>query len=620
MATEVYVPDARDGHLPVEPKSAYAATVEEVSGATPPENGTSLPYPKLKRADGTVSDFQIEERPIDEIKKLKVAIIGTGLSGVTAASLLPVKVPGIDLTLFEKNADVGGTWYENTYPGVRCDVPSTVYQSTFEPKSDWSEEFARGDEIRDYWQGIARKYGVYEKTQFKTNVQRADWDPSRSQWKVTLENLDTHEVREEFFDFLIPAIGHFNAWKIPDYPGIKDYKGVLRHSSNWDPTVDLTGKRVAVIGNGASGIQVVPELQKTAAHLDHYARSPTWIAGSLGGRDRQAEPMPFSAAQLADFRDPHKFVAYRKALEETYWRRFDAVLKDSPASRNARDKFVELMRARLADKPELLDQIVPAFSPSCRRLTPGPGYLEALTKDNVAFVRTPIARFTETGIETEDGTRRDVDAVICCTGANVSFAPPFPIVAGEYDLSRDWKHDGKFGFPYSYFGLGVPGFPNLLFLYGPNSGTVAGTIPMAAEAQTTYIARLLRKVSRQHIATAQPSRAAADDFVAYCDAFFPRTVFAERCKSWYNGGRPGARVHGVWPGSGAHVNFVRQEPRWEDWVWGYGGDGGGGKNRFAYWGNGKTEKEAQEGSDLLPWLRVPEEVDLRELHERWWEV
>ncbi|KKY16379.1 putative flavin-binding monooxygenase [Diplodia seriata] len=505
MATEVYVPDARDGHLPVEPKSAYAATVEEVPGATPHENGTSLPYPKLKRADGTVSDFQIEERPIDEIKKLKVAIIGTGLSGVTAASLLPVKVPGIDLTLFEKNADVGGTWYKQE---SHC----PLYQSTFEPKSDWSEEFARGDEIRDYWQGIARKYGVYEKTQFKTNVQHP--------------------------------------------PGIKDYKGVLRHSSNWDPTVDLTGKRVAVIGNGASGIQVVPELQKTAAHLDHYARSPTWIAGSLGGRDRQAEPMPFSAAQLADFRDPHKFVAYRKALEETYWRRFDAVLKDSPASRNARDKFVELMRARLADKPELLDQIVPAFSPSCRRLTPGPGYLEALTKDNVAFVRTPIARFTETGIETEDGTRRDVDAVICCTGANVSFAPPFPIVAGEYDLSRDWKHDGKFGFPYSYFGLGVPGFPNLLFLYGPNSGTVAGTIPMAAEAQTTYIARLLRKVSRQHIATAQPSRAAADDFVAYCDAFFPRTVFAENCKSWYNGGRPGARVHGVWPGSGAHVNFI----------------------------------------------------------------
>ncbi|KAL0260140.1 hypothetical protein SLS55_005886 [Diplodia seriata] len=267
---------------------------------------------------------------------------------------------------------------------------------------------------------------------------------------------------------------------IPDYPGIKDYKGVLRHSSNWDPTVDLTGKRVAVIGNGASGIQVVPELQKTAAHLDHYARSPTWIAGSLGGRDRQAEPMPFSAAQLADFRDPHKFVAYRKALEETYWRRFDAVLKDSPASRNARDKFVELMRARLADKPELLDQIVPAFSPSCRRLTPGPGYLEALTKDNVAFVRTPIARFTETGIETEDGTRRDVDAVICCTGANVSFAPPFPIVAGEYDLSRDWKHDGKFGFPYSYFGLGVPGFPNLLFLYGTYTPSPSPFFPPAA--------------------------------------------------------------------------------------------------------------------------------------------
>ncbi|KAK0627999.1 putative sterigmatocystin biosynthesis monooxygenase stcW [Lasiodiplodia hormozganensis] len=614
MATEIYVPDARDGHLPVEPKSAYATTVEEVPAATP--NGTSLPYPKLKRADGTISDFHLEDRPIDEIKKLKVAIIGTGLSGVTAGALLPVKVPGIDLTLFEKNPDVGGTWFENTYPGVRCDVPSTVYQSTFEPKSDWSEEFARGDEIRDYWQDIARKYGVYEKTQFKTKVQRADWDTSRSKWKLTLKKLDTNEVREEFFDFLIPAIGHFNAWKIPDYPGVKDYKGFLRHSSNWDPSFDLSNKRVAVIGNGASGIQVVPELQKIAAHLDHYARSPTWIAGSLGGRDRQAEPMPFSPEQLEEFKDPHKFLAYRKALEETYWRRFGSVFKDGEESKNAREKFIDLMAKRLTNKPELLDQIVPAFSPHCRRLTPGPGYLEALTQPNVSFIRTPIARFTETGIVTEDGVHREVDAVICSTGANVSFAPPFPITSGEYDLSRDWQHDGKFGFPYSYFGLGVPGFPNLLFLYGPNSGAVAGTIPMAAEAQTTYISRLLRKVSRQHIQTAAPSRAAADDFVAYCDAFFPKTVFSENCKSWYNGGRAGARVHGVWPGSGAHVNFIRQEPRWEDWEWGYEQ----GKSRFSYWGNGRTAKEQDPESDLLSWLKVPAEVDLKDLHEKWYEV
>ncbi|GME64886.1 Flavin-containing monooxygenase [Neofusicoccum parvum] len=620
MATEIYVPDARDGHLPVEPKSAYAAAVEEVPVSTPGSNGTSLPYPKHKRADGTISDFQIEDRLIDDVRKLKVAIIGTGLSGVIAASLLPAKVPGIQLTLFEKNADLGGTWYENSYPGVRCDVPATAYQSTFEPKTDWSDEFARGAEIRDYWQEIGRKYGVYEKTQFKTKVERADWDPSRSQWKLVVEKLDTNETREEWFDFLVPAIGHFNAWKLPDYPGINDYKGFIRHSSNWDPSFDATGKTVAVIGNGASGIQVVPELQPIVKQLDHYARSPTWIAGSLGGRDRLPEPMPFSKEQLEDFKDPKKYLEYRKTLEETYWRRYGSVWKDGEENKNAREKFIDLMAKRLTDKPELLEQIIPAFSPHCRRLTPGPGYLEALTKPNVNFIRNPIKRFTETGIETEDGVHRPVDAVICSTGANVSFAPPFPIVSGDYDLSRDWKHDGKFGFPYSYLGLGVPGFPNLLFIYGPNSGAVAGTIPHAAEVQVTYIARLLRKVSRQGIATATPSRAATDDFVDYCDAFFPRTVFSENCSSWYNGGRAGARVHGVWPGSGAHVNFVRQDPRWEDWEWGYGDGARGGRNRFAYLGNGRTAKELDPESDLLSWLRVPGEVDLRDLHERWYEV
>lgn len=618
-ATEVYVPDARDGHLPVEPKSAYAAAVDEVSVSPPLSDDVNLPYPKLKRADGTVSDFQIEDRPIDDVKKLKVAIIGTGLSGVTAGALLPHKVPGIQLTLIDKNADVGGTWYENVYPGVRCDVPAIAYQSTFEPKTDWTDEFARGGEIRDYWQGIARKYGVYEKTQFKTKVQRADWDPSRSQWKLTLEKVDTQEVREEFFDFLIPAIGHFNAWKIPDYPGIENYKGVLRHSSNWDPSFDATGKNVAVIGNGASGIQVVPELQKIVKHLDHYARSPTWIAGSLGGRDRQAEAMPFSPEQLEEFKDPQKYLAYRKALEETYWRRFNSVFKDSKENKTARETFTNLMAQRVKDKPELLDQLLPAFSPYCRRLTPGPGYLEALAKDNVNFIRTPIKQFTETGIETNDGVHRAVDAVICSTGANVSFAPPFPIVSGDLDLSRDWKPDGKFGFPYSYLGLGVPGFSNLLFLYGPNAGAVAGTVPHGVEVQTAYVARLLRKVSRQHIATAAPSRAATDDFIDYCDAFFPQTVFSQNCKSWYNGANPGARVHGVWPGSGAHLTFVRQEPRWEDWEWGYG-EGGERRNRFAYLGNGRTKKEQDPESDLLSWLKVPEEIDLRDLHEKWWEV
>ena len=424
-------------------------------------NGT--PY-KQKRDNG----FKLEEHPIDQYRSLRVAVIGAGISGTDAGVLLPAKVPGIQLTIYEKNSDIGGTWAENIYPGVRCDVPAHAYQSTFSPNTQWSEEFAQGAEIRDYWRDFGKRHGVYRYTKFNTRVERAEWIEEKSSWKLTVKDLVSGEVSEQSFDFLLTAIGLFNDWKFPDYPGLEDYKGHLRHSSNWDPNFDPTGKRIAVIGNGASGIQVVPELQKVASHLDHYARSRTWIAGSLGGRDRQVGPMLFSKTQLKEFEDPDVYLAYRKALESTYWRRFGDILKDSESNTKAREQFKELMGIRLADKPELLDEIIPDFSPHCRRLTPGPGYLEALTKKNVVFIRTPIKRFTETGIETEDGVHREVDAIICSTGAKVDFAPSFPIVSGDLDLAKAWTPTGHWGFPYSYLGIATPGFPNLAFIHGEN--------------------------------------------------------------------------------------------------------------------------------------------------------
>ncbi|KAF2085405.1 FAD/NAD(P)-binding domain-containing protein [Saccharata proteae CBS 121410] len=633
MSAEVYVPDARDGQLP--PKTEYAPLTNGLK-PTPTTNGVGKDHDDVALGEehGRTPRFELEDHPIDESRSLKVAVIGAGLCGILAGALLPIKVPGIQLTIFEKNHDVGGTWLENTYPGVRCDIPSTVYQSSFEPNTKWTEEFARGDEIRDYWQSLARKYGVYSHMRFKTPVRRCEWNATLSQWAVTIEDLSTGHTTTEHFDFVCPAIGRFNDWKLPSYPGIETFKGLLRHSSNWDPTFDPRDKSVAVIGNGASGIQVVPELQPVVKKLDHYARSRTWIAGSLGGRERKAGSMPFSAQQIKDFEDPAKYLSYRKTLEETYWRKFGSVFKDSADSQNAKENFRQLMAQRLKDKPELVDALVPDFSPHCRRLTPGPGYLEALTEENVEFIQTPIKRFTEDGIETVDGKHRPVDAVICSTGANISNAPPFPIVAGEFNLARDWEPEGKFGHPYNYLGLGVPGFPNMLFIYGPNSAAVAGTIPHSAENQITYIARLLRKVSRQGIRTAMPSKAATDDFVEYMDAFFPKTVFSENCRSWYNGGRAGARIHGVWPGSGTHLNMARREPRWEDWEWTLlndpteqQDDGVDGMeklrrkgNRFAWLGNGTTRKEKDQESDLLSWLRKPEDIDLRDYHEQWWDV
>ncbi|KAH7071159.1 hypothetical protein BKA63DRAFT_474670 [Paraphoma chrysanthemicola] len=569
-----------------------------------------IPYP--------VSKLQLDsEHCIDHVQEVKVAVIGAGLAGINAGILLPAKVPGIKLTIFEKNNDVSGTWLENIYPGVRCDIPAHVYQSTFSPNTQWSEIFAKGAEIRDYWQAQAKKHDVYKYVRLRHRVDEAEWDDAQSQWRLKVHDLNNNVSSTETFNFVITAIGRFNSWKLPDYPGLDDYKGHLRHTSNWDPAFDPSNKKIGVIGNGASGIQIVPNLQLVAKHVTHFVRNPTWIATSWAGDERTFEPQPYSEEERKSFEDPATYLAFRKELEDRYWRRFRAMVRGSADNEGIRELFIEVMKKRAAKKPELLDGLIPEFAPHCRRLTPGPGYLESLTEENVELVKTPIKRFTTTGIETTDGKSFDFDAILCATGANTDLVPPFPIKSRGVDLNEAWKPEGKWGFPYTYLGLATPGFPNLFFLAGPHATGPSGTVPQAVETALTYFAKVFRKVSSQGLKSISPSKEAADDFIDYCDAFFPTTVLTDNCSSWNNGGVPGQRIHGLWPGSAAHITRVRREPRWEDWEYERKHKG----NRFAYFGNGYTQAEIDESTDLTSYLKAPDEkVDLRDIHESWWDV
>jgi cation diffusion facilitator CzcD-associated flavoprotein CzcO len=353
---------------PISASSSLAERINnsETTPATPSSqrsNGIHPPYPEVS--------FQFEDRYIDEPRSLRVVVIGGGLAGITAGILFPAKVPGIQLTIFEKNLDVAGTWYENKYPGVQCDIPSLVYQSTFSPNANWSEKFARGPEIRDYWQIVARKYDVYRYVKLGHKVEEAVWDEGTSVWRLSIKDLKngTHFSYEA--DVLLTAIGRFNAWKIPNFPGLDRYKGLLRHASNWDPSFDLSEKSVAVVGNGASGIQLTANLQQRVKRLDHYARNKTWIAASWAGDERTLAPMPFSETERAAFDDPQQYVQLRKQVEDKYWRRFSSFFRDSEDNKALRERFVEIMKQRLAKKPELFERLVPDFSPNCRRLTPG---------------------------------------------------------------------------------------------------------------------------------------------------------------------------------------------------------------------------------------------------------
>lgn len=505
------------------------------------------------------------------------------------------------------------------YPGVRCDLPSHVYQSTVEPKTDWSDVFSQGAEIRDYWQSTARKHGLYDKAKFSHRVEDTEWQAESGTWRVKSRNLITGEAVTQDVDFIITAIGRFNHWKLPDYPGIDDYKGVLRHASNWDQSFDPKGKRVAVIGNGASGIQLVTSLQKVVERLDNYARNKTWIAGSWAGDVRESGPQPIPEDLKASFKDdPQTYLAYRKAIEDKYWRTFPAFLRGSELNDSLTAASTKIMRERLARNPKLAEEIIPDFPPNCRRLTPGPGYLEAITESNVDYIRTPIQKFTETGIETVDGKHREVDAVFCATGHNVDMVPPFPIRANGKNIQDLWAPEGEFGSPYTYLGLSAPGFPNLLFIGGPHAIGGSGTVPQGTEVMVTYLAKVLRKVSQEGIKSITPKQKATDDFIEYADVFFAKTVLSDNCSSWYNGGRPGSRIHGLWPGSAAHVTRARRDPRWEDYDYEYLDKE---QNRFWwYLGNGLTAKELDPEADITSYLKIPAEIDLRTAYEGWWDL
>lgn len=427
---------------------------------------------------------------------------------------------------------------------------------------------------------------------------------------------------------MILATGIFSHPKLPHYPGMAAFEGDIIHSAKWKRGFDATGKNIAIIGNGASGMQLLPQLQNAAARIDHYARSPTWVAGSFGD-----DPADYLSDELrATFTDPDKYLQYRKRMESRSFTGFGNSVKDGNKSKESRESITELMQKRLGDRTDLLQAIIPDFSPSCRRLTPGPGYLEALKEANVEYISAGIDSFTKIGIRTVDGKERAVDAVICCTGSEQSFAPPFPVTRGDVDLASAWRQGGSIGFPKTYLGIAAPSFPNLIFINGPQAAAVTGTLTLSTENQVTYAARILRKVRSQGIQTITPTRQATEDFQSYCDAYFPRTVLSDGCRSWYNGGVRGGRILANWPGSGLHANVVRREPRWEDWEYTYHSSSG---NRFAYFGNGWTQKDvlfdkissqkthADAFVDPTPYLHrssITRTLDLRGYHETWYDA
>ncbi len=349
---------------------------------------------------------------------------------------------------------------------------SLTLELSVAPNLNWSEYYPKGDEIREYYEKVVEDYGVKSNLRLQHEILAASWHEDSSEWEVVVKDLVSGDIKTDRADFFISAQGRLNKWEYPKIPGLQTrYQGHLSHTAQYDKTFDPKGKRVAIIGNGASGQQLLPNLVSQTAHIDHYIRSKTWVTPTFTGdlisatADQPGGPL-YTDAQRKEWQEnPSSYLEFRRQLEVKFHGRFRGGILGSPENEAFRKICIETMSRRVNGDAEWLEKLVPSYAPGCKRPTPAPGYIEALISPKVEFIPDSIVEATETGLITADGKLREVDAIITATGHGTGFLPRFPTIGQDgVDLSKLWAADGPIGFPESYFGVMAPGFPNYFFI------------------------------------------------------------------------------------------------------------------------------------------------------------
>jgi len=423
-----------------------------------------------------------------------VVIIGAGMSGLLAAHRL--RQAGVDFTIYEKNDDVGGTWLENSYPGCRVDNPNHNYSYSFAQRHDWPLHFSTQDVLLDYFRRCAAAFGLRERVQFGTEVQSATWSEDDARWTVNVLHRDGRN-ESVVANAVISAVGQLNRPSYPNISGRDTFSGATFHSARWDHTLDLHGKRVAVIGTGASAVQFIPEIAPHVGELFVFQRTPPWL-GPTDDYHAPVEPgQRWLYTHVPGYSEWNRFLIF--------WKMGDGVLQGvrvdpdwEPKDRSVglfndilRQLLTGYLEQEFADRPDLLEKVVPSYPPGAKRLLRDNGvWAGALKRDNVRLVTDPIREITPAGIVTADGTAHDVDVIIYGTGFQASkFLTPMKVTGrGGIDLHERWGGDAR-----AYLGITVPGFPNLFCLYGPNTNIVInGSIIYFSECGVRYILECLR--------------------------------------------------------------------------------------------------------------------------------
>lgn len=461
-------------------------------------------------------------------RHVRIAIVGAGFSGLGLAIRLKQR-GNDDFVVLERAEDVGGTWRDNTYPGCACDVPSHLYSFSFAPNPNWTHHFSPQPEIWAYLRECVERFGIRPHIRFSEEVRDATWDDAAQCWRITTSRgMLTAGM-------LAMGNGPLSEPSLPSLPGIVRFASTMFHSAQWNHDYDLTGKRVAVIGTGASAIQFVPQIQPQVAHLTLFQRTPPWI---LPRQDRAISEHRRTLFRRLPF-------AQRLVRSAIYWQREINVLGlvyRSDILKSAERLSLRHLAAQVPD-PALRAKLTPGYTMGCKRILLSDDFYPALTRDNVEVVTTGIEEIREASVVSADGREHPVDTLIFATGFHVTDMPAAQYIRGRNGktLADAWRSG-----PEAYLGTMVAGFPNLFLLIGPNTGLGHTSMVFMIESQVAYILDCLRQMERRGVQAVEVRLDAQKSFNEEIQRRMQGTVWTSGCASWYL--HAGGRNTTIWPG------------------------------------------------------------------------
>ena len=499
------------------------------------------------------------------VEGFKVLVIGAGMSGLCAA--IKLRKANIPFTVVEKNPRVGGTWYENRYPGVGCDVPNHFYSYSFRPNMDWTEYFSSGEEIEEYFQTCSREYDILDRIQFRTEAIKAEFDRDTSLWRVTLRG-DNGDIITEFANIVVFAAGQLNRPKYPDIEGLRSFAGLCFHTARWPENLSLRGKRVVVVGTGASAMQLAPTVANQAERITIFQRSAQWTIPTRDYHRIVSEEKKWLLNHV-----PFYGGWYRFSLIWRYSDRLLASVRRDPAwphpqrSLNARNDrhrqiLTDYIQEELSERTDLLDKALPKYPPYGKRILVDNGWFRTLKRDNVEIITDSISRITIDSVVTRTGAEYPADVIVFATGFQAAQALGAVEVGvkGGRSLNDVWGDDN----PKAYLGMTVPGFPNLFFLYGPNTNLGhGGSIIFVAECQVRYVLAFVKRMLEEKIREIECRQDAHDEYNKRVDEEHSNLIWTHPgMNSWYR--NKAGRIFSVMPWRLVDYWQFTREPNFDD--------------------------------------------------------